>query len=101
MPFLHSMGWLFSGVFLINTIPHLVHGLSGDNFPSAFSRPHGKKLSSPVLNVIWAFINLLLCVFVTYYNWTSLTIVNGAIAIVGAFSMSIFLANYFRHKDKE
>lgn len=40
-------------------MPHFVHGISGDRFPTPFAHPPGKGLSSPTLNVAWAFLNLL------------------------------------------
>jgi hypothetical protein len=49
----------FAGAFLANFVPHFVHGISGDRFPTPFARPPGKGLSSPTLNVAWAFLNLL------------------------------------------
>lgn len=48
----------FAGAFLANVVPHFVHGISGDRFPTPFAKPPGKGLSSPTLNVIWALINL-------------------------------------------
>ena len=49
----------FAGMFLANAVPHFVHGVSGDRFPSPFSHPPGKGLSSPTVNVLWALLNLL------------------------------------------
>lgn len=60
-----TMNWynyvacFFAGAFLANFVPHFVHGISGDRFPTPFARPPGKGLSSPTLNVGWAFLNLL------------------------------------------
>ena len=48
----------FAGVFLANAVPHFVHGISGDRFPTPFARPPGKGLSSPTVNVLWALPNL-------------------------------------------
>ena len=48
----------FAGAFLANFVPHFVHGISGDRFPTPFALPSGKGVS-PV-NVTWAFVNLLL-----------------------------------------
>ena len=50
----------FAGLFLINTVPHLVRGVSGDSFPSPFANPPGKGLSSPTVNVLWGLANLLI-----------------------------------------
>ncbi len=49
----------FAGAFLANFVPHFVHGISGDRFPTPFAHPPGRGLSSPTLNVAWAFLNLL------------------------------------------
>jgi len=48
----------FAGMFLSNFVPHFVHGISGDCFPTPFARLRGKGLSSPTVNVVWALLNL-------------------------------------------
>ena len=48
----------FAGMFLTNVVPHFVHGISGDRFPTPFAKPPGKGLSSPTVNVVWALFNL-------------------------------------------
>ena len=48
----------FAGMFMANVVPHLVHGISGDRFPTPFAHPPGKGLSSPAVNVVWALFNL-------------------------------------------
>jgi hypothetical protein len=48
----------FAGGFLANAVPHFVHGISGDRFPSPFAHPPGKGLSSPTVNVLWGLLNL-------------------------------------------
>src|SRR5208283_2457361 len=48
----------FAGSFLSNVVPHFVHGISGDRFPTPFAHPPGKGLSSPTVNVVWALFNL-------------------------------------------
>jgi len=48
-----------AGMFLANVVPHFVHGISGDRFPTPFAHPPGKGLSSPTTNVIWALVNLI------------------------------------------
>jgi len=52
------IGCFFSGMFLANVVPHFVHGISGDPFPTPFARPPGKGLSSATVNVVWALFNL-------------------------------------------
>jgi hypothetical protein len=49
----------FAGMFLTNVVPHFVHGISGDRFPTPFAHPPGKGSSSPTVNVVWALFNLL------------------------------------------
>src|ERR1700733_4511340 len=48
----------FAGILLANVVPHFVHGVSGDRFPTPFAHPPGKGLSSPIVNVVWALSNL-------------------------------------------
>ena len=48
----------FAGMFLANVVPHFVHGISGDRFPTPFADPPGQGLSSPTVNVVWALLNL-------------------------------------------
>lgn len=60
MKWYHYIAAFFAGAFLANFVPHFVHGVSGDAFPSPFSDPPGKGLSSPTVNVLWACFNLLI-----------------------------------------
>ena len=101
MSIVNMIGWFFCGVFVVNTLPHLIHGVAGEKFPSPFDKPHGKKLSSPTLNVIWAFINLSIFSTIFYFNQFSYTAIHGVIMLIGAFAMAIFLSRYFAGKDKE
>jgi hypothetical protein len=48
----------FAGMFLANAVPHFVHGISGNRFPTPFAHPPGKGLSSPTVNVVWALSNM-------------------------------------------
>lgn len=54
----HLVAYFFGGVFLANTIPHLVNGMSGNPFQSPFATPPGKGLSSSTVNVVWGMFNL-------------------------------------------
>jgi len=58
MNWLHYIGCFFAGMFLANVVPHFVHGISGERFPTPFAHPPGKGLSSPLVNVLWALLNL-------------------------------------------
>ncbi len=51
--------WYFlAGAFGINAVPHLVKGITGQTHMTPFAR-----VSSPVLNIIWAFVNVLGALF--------------------------------------
>ena len=60
MPWYDYIASFFAGMFLTNVVPHFVHGISGDPFPTPFSKPPGKGLSSPTVNVVWALFNLVI-----------------------------------------
>ncbi len=58
MPWYSWIACFFAGTFLANAVPHFVHGVSGDAFPTPFAKPPGKGLSSPTVNVLWALLNI-------------------------------------------
>jgi hypothetical protein len=58
MRWYHYIAYFFGGMFLANTIPHLVHGVSGMPFHSPFATPPGEGISSPLVNVLWGLFNL-------------------------------------------
>jgi hypothetical protein len=60
MNWYHYIACFFAGMFLANAVPHFVQGISGDRFPTPFAHPPGKGLSSPIVNVVWGLLNLLL-----------------------------------------
>jgi hypothetical protein len=59
MKWYHYIAAFFAGAFLTNVIPHFVNGISGNYFPTPFADPPGRGLSSPLVNVLWALLNLL------------------------------------------
>ncbi len=58
MRWYHCISYFFGGVFLANTMPHLVNGISGSPFQSPFASPPGEGLSSAIVNVLWGLFNL-------------------------------------------
>lgn len=60
MKWYHYIAGFFAGAFLTNVVPHFVNGISGNAFPTPFANPPGKGLSSPLINILWALINLLI-----------------------------------------
>lgn len=86
-----------AGLFLANGIPHFVQGVSGNTFQSPFASPPGVGESSPLVNVLWGFINLAIG-FALLFEFAP----NGANVILewtlvglGALLMAIFLARHF------
>ncbi len=57
------VAYFFGGAFLGNFVPHFVNGVSGRKFPSPFAKPPGKGLSSPLVNVLWGLLNLVIAYF--------------------------------------
>jgi hypothetical protein len=49
----------FAAVFLVNGIPHFVHGVSGESFQSPFASPPGVGVSSSMVNVLWGSFNFI------------------------------------------
>ncbi len=58
MRWYHYLAYFWGGAFLINTVPHLVAGVSGSPFQSPFATPPGEGLSSSTVNVLWGSFNL-------------------------------------------
>ena len=101
MEWYHYLSGFFAGGFLANFVPHFVNGISGNRFPTPFSRPHGKGLSSPTLNVVWALINLM----AGYLLFMSSKISSSdylslIIFFAGISGMSVFSSVIFANKDK-
>jgi hypothetical protein len=59
MKWYHYIVCFLAGMFIANAVPHLVLGVSGMTLPTPFSDPPGKGLSSPTVNVLWGFFNLI------------------------------------------
>jgi hypothetical protein len=99
MKWYHYLACFFAGAFLANFVPHFIHGVSGDRFPSPFSTPPGKGLSSPIVNVLWALFNLL----VGYLLFRSGKISKGnlpalLVFFAGVIAMSVMLSLSFVDK---
>jgi hypothetical protein len=98
MKWYNYIACFFAGLFIANVIPHYINGVSGDGFPSPFSNPPGKGLSSPLVNVLWSLLNLVIGYFlykagkVSSSRWALL------IFFIGFALMSIMLGNSFADK---
>ena len=99
MKWYHFLACFFAGAFLANAVPHFVHGVSGDPFPSPFANPPGKGLSSPTVNVLWGLGNFLVGYFLLRLGkisperkW------NVFVFFVGVITMSLMLSVTFADK---
>ncbi|HEV2463370.1 MAG TPA: hypothetical protein VGT04_06170 [Acidobacteriaceae bacterium] len=58
----------FAGAFLANSVPHFVKGICGESFPTPFAKPPGRGLSSPVVNVLWGILNIVIGVLLAHFG---------------------------------
>lgn len=89
-----------AGAFLANTVPHFVHGTSGNRFPTPFADPPGKGLSSATVNVLWALFNLIVGYFLFRFGRVAS---GGYIALIAFFAgiaaISLQLSWHFTKKE--
>jgi hypothetical protein len=90
-----------AGLFLANAVPHFVHGISGNRFPTPFANPPGKGLSSPLLNTVWALANLV----IGYVLFRAGNVASGGQTMLitffaGIAVISIGLSLRFQHKHQ-
>lgn len=92
----------FAGVFFANMVPHFVHGISGNSFPTPFSKPRGIGLSSPTTNVVWGLFNGIVGYLLAKAGHLDMGQCQPVIAfIIGTALISIMLSKRFQHKHKE
>lgn len=99
MKWYHYVACFFAGMFLANSVPHFIHGISGDVFPTPFSSPPGKGPSSPTVNVLWGLFNAV--VGYLLYRGGKISHANKAAIVVfffGVLVMSIMLSYGFQDK---
>jgi len=101
MKWYHYLAAFFAGAFLANVIPHFIHGVSGDAFPSPFANPPGKGLSSPLVNVLWACLNLVVgYILLMVSKTTTKNKISMLMLFLGILVMSIQLSIVFMDKVK-
>jgi hypothetical protein len=92
----------FAGIFLANAIPHFVQGVSGNRFPTPFSKPPGRGLSSPTINVLWALFNFLVGYLLLRVGQVSFDdILSLVIFFIGVAVISIMSSVNFQKKERE
>ena len=102
MEWYHYLAGFFAGAFLGNFVPHFIHGVSGNKFPSPFAKPPGKGLSSPLVNTLWGLLNLLIgCGLLRAGHVSTENGLSLAVFFIGIAAISIPLSIHFQRKDKE
>jgi len=88
-----------AGMFLANAVPHFVHGISGNRFPTPFARPPGKGLSSPTVNVLWGLLNLVIgTILFRVGNASTADVPALAVFLAGVAVISILMSVQFGRK---
>lgn len=95
----HALASFFAGVLLANAVPHFVHSISGDRFPTPFAHPPGKGLSSPTVNVLWSLFNLAVGAGLFRAGRTAASDAALGICFAGVAAISLFSSVRFAGKD--
>ncbi len=97
MNWLWLISYFFGGAFAANAIPHYVAGAMGRPFQSPFAKPHGRGLSSSLVNVIWGFFNAIVAyLLIVQVGAFDLRAASHVIAFaLGALLIGIFSARHF------
>jgi len=97
----HLVGAFFAGAFLLNAIPHFVKGVCGDKFPTPFSKPPGKGLSSAPVNAVWGLFNLLAGLVLWHVSEPMSSYGLMLAFAVGFVALAVQMSMHFQHKEKE
>ena len=102
MAWTHYIAAFFAGAFLTNMVPHFVNGLSGNKFPTPFAKPPGRGLSSPLVNVLWALVNLVVgYVLFSVADISNENIAGVLVLFAGIVFMSLVLSTRAAKKHRE
>ena len=102
MSWYNYVACFFAGAFLANFVPHFVHGISGDRFPTPFAHPPGKGLSSPTVNVGWAFPSVVVgCLLYKAGRVSAANPSTLVLLFAGAIAISTILSIRFAEKVRE
>ena len=102
MKWYHYVACFFAGAFIANMVPHFIHGVSGDVFPSPFSSPPGKGASSPTVNVFWGLFNGVIGYFLARAGKLSThRVFPRVVFFLGVVAMSWMLSIVFMEKQMQ
>jgi hypothetical protein len=93
----NEVAYFFGGAFAANAIPHWVSGLMGRAFQSPFAKPPGQGLSSSMVNVFWAWFNLIAAYLLIFRvgAFEARSAADVVPVALGAFLLSVALARSF------
>jgi hypothetical protein len=94
MPWYFYLLEFLAGALLANGVPHFVQGVSGAPFQSPFSKPPGVGESSPTVNVIWGFANLVAGLLLLHF-FLPMNLYGWVVLGGGALAMGMQLASHF------
>ena len=99
MNWLALVAYFLGGLFAANAIPHCVAGTMGRSFQSPFAKPPGKGLSSPTVNILWGFLNVVISyLLIVHVGTFHLRFASHVMALgLGALLISLELARHFGH----
>lgn len=86
----------FAGALFANSIPHFIHGISGEYFPGPLSYALGRGTTTNIVNVLWGlFCFGAGCQLVRRYRNANSSLLFSVLVSSGFTAMSIFLAVVF------
>ncbi|HLW92992.1 MAG TPA: hypothetical protein VKS78_17045 [Roseiarcus sp.] len=97
MPLYFYLLQFVAGLLLANGVPHFVHGISGAPFQTPFAKPRGVGESSPLVNVLWGFVNLAigLALLLNFTPAGDEALLGWLLIGAGALLMAVFLSTHF------
>jgi len=96
MKWYNYIACFFAGAFGSNFWPHFINGISGRQFPTPFASPPGQGLSSPMVNVLWALMNLAIALLLIYAGKLTISKRLALFVFLAGFAlMSLMLSNAF------
>jgi hypothetical protein len=100
MPWYFYVVHFIAGLFVANSIPHFVNGISGRRFTSPFGKPPGRGESSALSNVAWGAINMVVAGLLLWFwpipmPFDALDVI---VFAIGFFLAALALANAFSQR---
>ena len=97
MEWYEYLAYFGAGLFLANGVPHFVNGISGRRFQTPFASPPAVGESSPLVNVVWAFVNFVCggILLQAAGGFVAGTYTDDILIGTGAFATALILAWHF------